>query len=137
MLIAVGVGFRLAISVDLLDAEWEPIARRIRGVIFGVGMAFWGNYLPKSLSPWSVGDEPFDWQRVHRFVGWVASLGGIALVVVWLAFPLKGTRLASVGIVGTFVVLGLGRKLVAYSRHPPPPTPLQAGQKSDLPSVPL
>ncbi len=123
LLIAVGVSFQLAISADLLDADWGPIARRITGVIFGTGMVLWGNYLPKGLSPWSVEEEPFNWQRVHRFAGWVASLGGIALVMVWLVFPLERARLATVGIVGTCVVLVLGRKLLslaARSRRRPP-----------------
>lgn len=72
LLVAVGVSFQLAISADLLDAGWGPISRRIRGVILGTGMVIWGNYLPKGLSPWRVEDEPFNWQRVHQFVGWVA-----------------------------------------------------------------
>lgn len=113
---------QLAISADLLDAGWEPISQRIKGVIFGTGMVIWGNYLPKGLSPWRVEDEPFNWQRVHRFTGWVASLGGIAVVIVWLVFPLENARLASVGLVGTCVALVLGRKLLslaAYSRRPP------------------
>ncbi len=115
MLIAVGVSFQLAISVDLLDADWGPIARRIKGVIFGIGMVIWGNYLPKGLSPWRLEDEPFNWQRVHRFAGWVATLGGIALVMVWLVFPLERARLASVGLVGTCVVLVLWRKLLSLA----------------------
>ncbi len=122
LLVGVGVSFQLAISADLLDAGWEPISWRIKGVIFGTGMVIWGNYLPKGLSPWRVEDEPFNWQRVHRFTGWVASLGGIAVVIVWLVFPLANARLASVGLVGTCVVLVLGRKLLslaAYSRRPP------------------
>ena len=122
LLVAVGVSFQLAISAGLLDAGWEPISRRIKGVIFGTGMVIWGNYLPKGLSPWRVEDEPFNWQRVHRFTGWVASLGGIAVVIVWLVFPLENARLASVGLVGTCVALVLGRKLLslaAYSRRPP------------------
>ena len=122
MVMALKAGFQLAISADLLDASWVPIGQRIRAIIFGVGMVIWGNYLPKNLSPWSLEDEPFDWQRVHRFVGWVASLGGIAFVMVWLVLPPESARLASIGIVGTACVLAAGRKLisvVAYSRQQP------------------
>ena len=45
-------------------------------------MAVWGNYLPL-MSPWQPGEEPFDWQRVHRFVGWVFTIGGIVTMLTW------------------------------------------------------
>jgi hypothetical protein len=139
LLIALKVGFQAAVAADLLDADWGPIVQRLSGVLFGTGMVIWGNYLPKGLSPWSVEEEPFDWQRVHRFAGWVASIGGIAVVMVWLVFPLQSARLFSIGLVGTCVVLLLGRKLLslaARSRRQPPPPPQRAGQKNDAPSVP-
>ena len=82
--------------------------------------AIWGNYLPKQLSPWSLEDEPFDWQRVHRFCGWVASLSGIALVMVWLVLPLDGAKRATAGILLAFVVLCLARKLISLATHSPP-----------------
>ena len=117
LVIAVKWGVQLAVSADLLDADWGPIAPRISGVIFGIGVVLWGNYLPKLLSPWSLGEEPFDWQRVHRFVGWVASLGGFALVMVWLALPLEGARSAALGIVVTVGVLVVGRKLMSWAAY--------------------
>ena len=138
--VAVGEAFQIAVSAELLHADWAPIGSRIKGILFGIGMVLWGNYLPKGLSPWSVADEPFDWQRVHRFVGWVASLGGVALVTVQLALPLEQARLAMFGIIATVCVLMGGRKLmsvVAYSRRQPPPTPPQTDQKNDVRSVPL
>lgn len=128
LMIAVKIGSQLAIATGLLDAEWGPIARRISGVLFGFLLAIWGNYLPKIISPWRAEEEWFDWQRVHRFAGWTATLSGIALVVVWLAFPLEVARLAAVAITATFFVLGVGRKFIsvaAYSRRQSPPTPNQ------------
>ena len=89
----------------------------------------WGNYLPKFLSPWNLDDEPFDWQRVHRYAGWIAALSGGALMVVWLAFPLELARTTSTVLIIAFVVLGVGRKLIsvaAYSRRPPRPRPSRA-----------
>ncbi len=127
--LAVKVGFQLAIATDLLHANWGIIARRMGGVMFGSFLAVWGNYLPKILSPWSAEEEWFDWQRVHRFGGWVTLVSGIALVIVWLAFPLEAARAASSSITITFVVLIVGRKFIsvaAYSRHRPPTPPLQA-----------
>ena len=129
LMLAVKVGFQLAITTDLLDADWAPIAPRIGGVMLGSFFAIWGNYVPKILSPWSAQEEWFDWQRVHRFVGWVAALSGIALVIVWLAFPLEVARPASSSITVTFAVLSVGRKFMsvaAYTRRRPPTTPLQA-----------
>lgn len=136
LIVAVGLGAQVAISAGVLDGEWAPIARRLRGVLFGVGMAIWGNYLPTLLSPWNAREAPFDWQRVHRFAGWAFSLGGVALVMVWLMVPLESARLASVGIVVTVGVLGVGRKLrsvAAYSRQPPDPRLSTSRQSRPVP----
>ena len=127
-MMAVKVGFQLAIATGLLDADWAPIVGRTSGVMLGLLLAIWGNYLPKSPSPWSAEEEWFNWQRVHRFAGWVASLSGIAVVVVWLALPLATAKLATLGITVPFVVLVAGRKFIsvaAYSRRQPPTRPLQ------------
>ena len=136
LMLAVRLGPQLAIATDLLDASWAPIARRTWGVGFGCLLAIWGNHLPKILSPWSAEEEWFDWQRVHRFAGWLASLSGIALVVVWLALPIAGAKLATVGITVTLTVLCAGRKFLsvaAYSRRRPPTTPLQASSDAAAP----
>ena len=128
LVIAVRVAVQLALSTDLLEADWAPLGKRIQMVIFGLGLAIWGNYLPKLLSPWNREDEPFDWQQVHRFAGWVASLGGIGLLIVWLTFPLDVAGPATRSITIVVAVLGIGRKLIslaAYSRRQPPPTPQQ------------
>ena len=128
LMMAVRIGSQLAIATDLLDAEWGPIARRISGVLLGFFLAIWGNYLPKIISPWRAEEEWFDWQRVHRFVGWIASLSGIALVVVWMAFPLEVANFATFCITATFFVLGVGRKFMSvatYSRRQSPPAPKQ------------
>jgi hypothetical protein len=107
------LGFHLAISTDLLDADWALKGQSVQGVFFGVGLTVWGNLLPTLASPWSFEEQPFAWQRVHRFVGWIATLSGIALVVVWLVLPVEEARAASAGIVGTCFLLALGRKLVS------------------------
>ena len=140
LMIAIGLSFKLAISTGLLDAAWEPVGRRARGVMLGIGLAVWGNYLPKLLSPWSLENEPFDWQQVHRFGGRVALIGGVAVMMAWLALPMEAARIATFGITAAFVVLVGGRKflsLATRSRRRPPTTPPQARQKDDAPSLPL
>ena len=136
LMMAVKVGFQLAIATDILDGGWAPIVRRSSGVLMGSLLAIWGNYLPKAPSPWSEEEEWFDWQRVHRFAGWVASLSGIALVVVWLVLPVATAKIVTIGITATFVVLGVGRKFIsvaAYSRRQPPTSPRPATSNTALP----
>ncbi len=107
------LGFHLAISTDLLDAGWEPRGQSVQGVFLGAGLTVWGNLLPTLASPWSLEEQPFAWQQVHRFVGWVATLSGIALFLVWLVLPVGQARAASAVILGACFVLALGRKLVS------------------------
>ena len=107
----------LLISTELLGAEWAPLGQSLQGVFFGAGLTVWGNLLPTIPSPWSVEKQPFAWQQVHRFVGWVATLCGLALVMVWLFLSVKEARFASAWILGVFFVLSLGRKLVSVVSH--------------------
>lgn len=130
------IGPRLAIAAGWLDPGWAPLLRQAWWLAIGVSMIVWGNFLPKLLSPWEVDDEPFDWQRVHRFVGWVATLGGIGLVLVWLTQTPEVARRASLAILGTVAALALGRKLISLAappRHGSPPTPLRPGGSRHVP----
>ena len=86
-------------------------------------MAICDNYLPKLLSPWHFADQPFDWPRVHRFVGWLFTLGGFAIAAAWLILPSHDAVNLSRGVVGTLCVLGAGRKIVSLAaprRNEPP-----------------
>jgi hypothetical protein len=91
---------------------------------------------PKILSPWRLEEEWFDWQRVHRFAGWLAATSGVALVLVWLALPLPVARPATVRILAAFLVLAVGRKWLSvadYARRRPPARPLETSSDSFRP----
>ena len=118
------LGPRLAIAVGALDPGWRPLLRQAWWLAFGISMSVWGNLLPKLMSPWQAEDEPFDWQRVHRFVGWVFTLGGFGVVLAWLALPPQSAKTASTAVVATAAVLGVGRKLVSLA---------SPGRGSDVP----
>ena len=83
-------------------------------------MAVWGNYLPKLMSPWQPDEEPFDWQRVHRFVGWACTIGGIGTMLTWVTLPIDRADAWEPAIVGGVVVLSLGRKLYSLATHSGP-----------------
>jgi hypothetical protein len=119
LVIAVAFASQLAVAAGIVEPGWAPIARRARGVIFGVGLAIAGNYLPKVLSPWRADEEPPGWQRAQRFFGWIAALCGMALVAVWLSLPVATAGNVAEVITVVFVALTLGSKLVSttvYSR---------------------
>ncbi len=124
LIVAIELGAQVAISAGVLDADWAPLARRLRGVLFGIGLAIWGNYLPKLISPWGMVEEPFDWQRVHRFTGWVSLLSGSAVTLVWLTLPMDAARTIATVLTVTFIVAVIGRKMMSVSgysrRHTPP-----------------
>ncbi len=118
--IAVRHGVRLGFELQYLDPEWVPVARRSLHVVAGGLMAVWGNYLPKLLSPWQPDEEPFDWQRVHRFVGRACTIGGIGTMLMWVTLPIDRADTWEPAIVGSVVVLSLGRKLYSLATHPGP-----------------
>jgi hypothetical protein len=112
------VGLRLALVAGLMDPEWGPTLRRGWWLGFGMSMVACGNFLPKLVSPWRLEDEPFDWQRVHRFVGWAVCLGGIAVVLVWLFLRPEAAKTSSTAIVSLVGALSLGRKLISLASPP-------------------
>jgi hypothetical protein len=118
--VAVKMGLRLALELDAVSAAGAAVARRGLGATAGFLLAIWGNYLPRLLSPWSREEQPFDWQGVHRFVGWIATISGAGVTIVWLALPEASARPASIAMVITFAVLALGRKLVSIATYRPP-----------------
>jgi hypothetical protein len=117
VLILADVGFDLAILKGLLGPEWDQIARRIRGLLTGALFAAWGNHLPKVMSPWSARSEPFDWQGVHRFVGRICALAGLALMVVWATLPTARAERAASVVLAVTVVLALGRKFGSVASY--------------------
>jgi hypothetical protein len=61
--------------------------------------------------------EPFDWQGVHRFVGRVAVVAGLGLIVVWSTQPIERATATAVVIGVTAVGFALGYKLISILRY--------------------
>ena len=119
LIVALKLAPALAIASGHLDAAWEPLTRRIRWIAVGAAWTIWGNYLPKLLSPWPTEDEPFAWQRVHRFAGWVFSMVGVGIVVAWLTLPVERAASLSEGLILAGVLLAIARKLYSVATHRP------------------
>jgi len=120
LFMATSHGVRLAFELQSIGPEWVPVARRSLNIVAGGLMAVWGNYLPKLMSPWQPDEEPFDWQRVHRFVGWAFTIGGIGVMLAWLRLPIDRANDWEPAIVGSVVVLSLGRKLHSLATYSGP-----------------
>ena len=62
---------------------------KIAMILVGIMFVFMGNYLPKTRQsytmgyklPWTLESEE-NWNRTHRFAGWVALIGGVVMIVV-------------------------------------------------------
>ncbi|MEX2049467.1 MAG: hypothetical protein WEB90_07810 [Gemmatimonadota bacterium] len=103
----------LAIGAGWLDAAWAPRLVRTQGVLIGVALAVGGNFLPKLMSPWTLDQEPFDWQRVRRFGGWLAVLAGVVTAAAWATRPEETARGVTAVAVGAVLALTLAYKLVS------------------------
>jgi hypothetical protein len=122
LILALKLAPALAIASGQLDAAWEPLTLRIRWIAAGAAWAIWGNYLPKLLSPWPTEGEPFAWQRVHRFAGWVLSMVGVGIILAWLTLPIALADRVGEGLILAAVVLAIGRKLYSVATHHRPTT---------------
>ncbi len=124
---AAGFALRLAFALTPLGPEWVAVARRSLKVVAGGLMMVWGNYLPKLMSPWQPEEEPFDWQRVHRFVGWAFTISGAGMMLAWLTLPMdRADDWASAIVVGG-MVLSLGRKLYSLATYAGPRDRAESG----------
>jgi hypothetical protein len=119
LILALKLAPALAIASGQLDAAWGPATQRIWWIAVGAAWAIWGNYVPKLLSPWPTEDEPFAWQRVHRFVGWVFSMVGVGIIVAWLTLPVERAARVGNGLILAAVLLALARKLYSVATHRP------------------
>ncbi len=119
LILALKLASSLAIASGQLDPAWEPLTLRIRWIAVGAAWATWGNYLPKLLSPWPTEREPFAWQRVHRFVGWVFSMVGVGIIVAWLTLPIELADRIGEGLILTALLLAISRKLYSGVTHRP------------------
>lgn len=128
LLLAVRFASQSALQAGLLDSAGAGALARVQGILLGAGLAIWGNYLPKLSSPWSRADEPFDWQRVHQFVGWGALLSGLLTTLSWATLSVPIARSVTIIVVALFSALALGRKLVSLLAPPRGPSPLQTAE---------
>jgi hypothetical protein len=115
------IGLRLAIHEELLSQSWLPAGQRLNGLFLGIGLVVFGNYLPTLRSPWPLSRQPFAWQQVHRFVGWVCVLGGLGVIGCMVVLPLDSARQSSNWIVVVVGIVSVGRKfgsLTARSIRP-------------------
>ncbi|MHB1327033.1 MAG: hypothetical protein ACYC2K_02415 [Gemmatimonadales bacterium] len=111
------IGLRLAIHDELLSPSWLVAGQRINGLFLGVGLILFGNYLPTLRSPWRLSSQPFAWQQVHRFVGWVCVLGGLGVVACTVLLPLDSARQATAWIVAAVGVVSVARKFGSLTAH--------------------
>lgn len=126
LVLALKMMVRIALALDLMGAGSVPLAQRGFGALVGALLAVWGNYLPKLISPWTLREQPFDWQGVHRFVGWIATLTGLGIVLVWTTLSIDTARTVSVALMLTFAILAVARKLLSVAFHPGPRPPVES-----------
>jgi uncharacterized membrane protein len=92
-IIAVGTMLaKLALDEEFIARSWGASILQARGLLIAVAVTVMGNYIPKLPSPWSHREEPFDWQGVHRFTGFVFMLVGVACFVAWVLLPVVEAR---------------------------------------------
>jgi hypothetical protein len=60
---------------------------RLWPAVAGLLVAWFGNGLPKLLSPFRGGAEPYDWSKMIRACGWAMTLGGLGAVACSLLVP--------------------------------------------------
>lgn len=87
VMLALSLGGTLAGAAGLIGRDELP--RRTLMAMSGVLLAYFGNGMPKTLTPLSsLQCDPRVAQAFRRFAGWVWVLAGLAVAVEWIFVPL-------------------------------------------------
>jgi hypothetical protein len=107
-ILAVAAGLRYGVSAGAIEAE---TAKRIIQALFGLGLAGYGNVMPKKLGrPRRSPEAEARMQAALRVGGWAMTLGGLGYAALWALAPLA---LADTG--GTIVVAGAVAITLGYA----------------------
>jgi hypothetical protein len=107
LIMAVSLSVKLARALDTLDDT--SLSQRLTMIILGAVFVFYGNAMPKMLTPLSVlRCDGASVQAFQRFTGWTWVLTGLAFAVVWLVLPPDVAEPVSVATMvgGALVVMG-------------------------------
>ncbi len=106
LMLLAAAGFKYAEAYHLIGPD---VGARGTQVVIGAALAFYANFMPKSLSsskssPQSIGRM----QSVLRFGGWSFALSGLAYAVLWAFAPLPLAHTGSIVAVASAMVVTLG-----------------------------
>ena len=111
MMLALALAAKTFISLDFLKGDAVAFVRRFVGVLLGTGIVLWGNFLPKIPAP-SLHAPEFPWLRTHRFMGWVAVLGGILVIVMYIFTPGQIISNMLIPLVATITAVVVARRIL-------------------------
>ena len=106
LMLLAAAGFKYAEGLQLVGPD---VGARGTQVVIGAALAFYANFMPKSLaspksSPQSVGRM----QSVLRLGGWVFALSGLVYAAFWAFAPWPVAQVGSLIAVAGAVVVTLG-----------------------------
>jgi hypothetical protein len=96
LLMAMPLAFQLADEVGALSGD-NSLDERAFGVVLGLILAAYGNFMPKQLAPL---DNDTDHASGHkqstlRFAGWVFVIIGLIHALIWIALPIAWANTAA------------------------------------------
>ena len=108
LVLAAAAGLREAVASGALDAE---SAKRIMQAMLGLGLAGYGNFMPKKFGrPRRSPEAEARMQAALRVGGWAMTLAGLVYALLWALAPLP---LADTG--GTIAVAGAAAITLGYA----------------------
>jgi uncharacterized membrane protein len=115
VLIVSALGLKFAARTHLIDADFA-----LRGVqvMIGLGLAFYGNYIPKNLRSASSATVASRMQSAQRVAGWGFMLAGLAYAGLSAFAPHAiGETLAMLAVFAATVVTAIYSIICAASRR--------------------
>jgi hypothetical protein len=117
MLICIALGVPLLEHTGMSDNLSPYITERMTGVIMGIFMMLYGNFMPKRPVPLDTTSiAPKDAQNMNHFTGIVFMLTGLATIVVWFIAPIEWNSEISTGVMFFGMSFVMGKALTIHGR---------------------
>jgi hypothetical protein len=85
LILATTAAVKVAAALGVIaDAD---VTRRATMAMMGAFLMYYGNAIPKTLTPLSAGCDAARAQAAQRLAGWTWVLAGLGLGVAWVALP--------------------------------------------------
>jgi hypothetical protein len=108
LILGISLGAKLAVALGAV--HYGDLALRATMAIMGAFLAVTGNAIPKTLTPLAeLQCDPAKVQAARSLAGWIWTLAGVAVAIVWLTLPVNQAEAISFLLLPSAILVTVGQ----------------------------